>query len=144
MAPWDDPVHHNFVRDSALSGSNAVLHVVTPTPVLPPPPPSARPSWVGEAALNATHRFYNVLQAVLHGGEVEARPSLRYEHTVQPLSGMREPTAYFKPQEQDVPSVHQTIIGRTHKGDADLMYLYCGNTFLIDIFFYLFLYIKRV
>lgn len=80
VAPWDDPVHHNFVKDSALSDSNAVTYVVTPTPVLPPPTPAAtRPAWVGDAALNATHRFYNVLRAVMHGGELEARPALRGE-----------------------------------------------------------------
>ncbi|XP_063863790.1 uncharacterized protein LOC135102430 [Scylla paramamosain] len=79
VAPWDDPVHHNLVKDNALSDSNAVTYVVTPTPVLPPPTPAARPSWVGDAALNATHRFYNVLRAVMHGGELEARPALRGE-----------------------------------------------------------------
>lgn len=98
VAPWDDPVqhpahldpvhhhHHNsLARDQALSDSNAVLRVVSPSPVLPPQPPpfstsTSRPAWVEEAALNATHRFYNVLRAVLHGGEEheEAGPSLRW------------------------------------------------------------------
>lgn len=104
VPPWDDPVHHPYhhhhhsvldlsrhnhlrslAQDQGLSDSNTVLRVITPSPVLPPPltPTSvstSRPSWVEDAALNATHRFYNVLRAVLHGGEEqhEAGPSLRW------------------------------------------------------------------
>ncbi|KAG0714516.1 hypothetical protein GWK47_013976 [Chionoecetes opilio] len=79
VAPWDDPLNHDLPPDSALSGSQVVKQVLAPTPVIPPLTPTGRPAWVGEAALNATHRFYNVLRAVLHGGEDQAAPALRGE-----------------------------------------------------------------
>ncbi|XP_050689636.1 uncharacterized protein LOC126981954 [Eriocheir sinensis] len=102
VPPWDDPVHHPYhhhhqsildpahhnhlhslAYDQGLSDSNTVLRVIAPSPVLPPSlnttsVSTSRPSWVEDAALNATHRFYNVLRAVLHGGE-EQHPSLRGE-----------------------------------------------------------------
>ncbi|ROT76649.1 hypothetical protein C7M84_004763 [Penaeus vannamei] len=70
--PWDLLLqNHRLVA----ADSHPIAHFITPTPVLPHPPPP--PTLVGEAARNATQRFYDALRAVLHGGgEQGPLPSL--------------------------------------------------------------------
>lgn len=74
VPPWDD-LGHNDLPDQVAADSHPIAHFITPTPVLPHPPPP--PTLVGEAARNATQRFYDALRAVLHGGgEQGPLPSL--------------------------------------------------------------------
>lgn len=78
VSPWDDEEEYsNTISDQAFGDSNQLVQFITPTPVLPPPQPAVQPSWVGEAAQNATHRFYDILRAVLHGDGPNSAPALR-------------------------------------------------------------------
>ncbi|XP_071547087.1 uncharacterized protein [Panulirus ornatus] len=78
--PWDD--EGDLLHDQVFGGSDPG-HVIVPTAVLPSLPatpiPSLRPALARDAALNATHRFYNALQAVLHGSGPGTIRTLREE-----------------------------------------------------------------